>query len=93
MAAAAAAAAARAANDNDDEEEDEEEEGEEVGHGEEEEDDGEGGEEPRYCYCNDFSYGEMVGCDAEDCKREWFHLHCVGLSRAPARTGEPLFFF
>lgn len=45
-------------------------------------------EEPRYCYCNDFSYGEMVGCDADDCKREWFHLDCVGLARAPSKNGE-----
>lgn len=22
--------------------------------------------EPRYCLCNDVSYGEMVGCDNED---------------------------
>lgn len=22
--------------------------------------------EPRYCTCNDVSYGEMVGCDNED---------------------------
>ena len=88
MAAAAAAAAARSTG------EDEEEEEDDAGHAaeEEEEEEGEGGEEPRYCYCNDFSYGEMVGCDAEDCKREWFHLHCVGLNRAPARTGEFLFF-
>lgn len=54
---------------------------------------GEGGEEPRYCYCGDVSYGEMVGCDADDCSREWFHLSCVGLSRAPAKTGESLPFF
>ena len=53
-----------------------------------------GGEEPRYCYCGDVSYGEMVGCDADDCSREWFHLSCVGLSRAPAKTGElSLFLF
>ncbi|RKF55022.1 putative phd-finger domain-containing protein [Golovinomyces cichoracearum] len=40
-------------------------------------------DEPRYCYCNNVSYGEMVGCDAESCKREWFHLACVGLKTAP----------
>ena len=50
--------------------------------------DGNGGDEPRYCYCNEVSYGEMVGCDADDCPREWFHLDCVGLSRAPAKNGE-----
>ena len=44
------------------------------------------GEEPRYCYCQQVSYGEMVACDAEDCPREWFHLECVGLGRAPGRN-------
>lgn len=44
------------------------------------------GEEPRYCYCQQVSYGEMVACDAEDCPREWFHLECVGLERAPGRN-------
>ncbi|KAK0705062.1 hypothetical protein B0H67DRAFT_649440 [Lasiosphaeris hirsuta] len=47
-------------------------------------DDDEGdGDEPRYCFCNQVSYGEMVGCDAEGCPREWFHLECVGLEVAP----------
>lgn len=51
-------------------------------HGEgEEEDDHEG--EPRYCYCNGYSYGEMVACDMDACEREWFHLECAGLSKAP----------
>ncbi|KAK9365970.1 hypothetical protein V1509DRAFT_631233 [Lipomyces kononenkoae] len=39
--------------------------------------------EPVYCYCQQVSYGEMVGCDGPDCKREWFHLPCVGLSAPP----------
>ena len=50
-------------------------------------DDEDGENEPRYCYCNGVSYGEMVGCDADDCSREWFHLQCVGLTRAPPKTG------
>jgi hypothetical protein len=29
------------------------------------------GEEPVYCYCQQVSYGEMVGCDNENCAREW----------------------
>jgi hypothetical protein len=41
--------------------------------------------EPRYCYCGDVSYGEMVACDNENCEREWFHLGCVGLSEPPPR--------
>jgi hypothetical protein len=36
-----------------------------------------------YCYCNQVSYGEMVGCDGDDCKREWFHLPCTGLATLP----------
>ncbi|KAG9243801.1 hypothetical protein BJ878DRAFT_509080 [Calycina marina] len=40
-------------------------------------------DEPRYCYCNGVSYGEMVGCDNDACEREWFHLECVGLKVAP----------
>ncbi|PWN87858.1 hypothetical protein FA10DRAFT_269142 [Acaromyces ingoldii] len=39
--------------------------------------------EPRYCYCNQVSYGDMVACDHEDCPREWFHYSCVGLSNPP----------
>jgi hypothetical protein len=47
-------------------------------------------DEPTYCYCNGVSYGEMVGCDADGCEREWFHLECVGLKVAPRSNGEPL---
>ncbi|VEU24216.1 DEKNAAC105365 [Brettanomyces naardenensis] len=39
--------------------------------------------EPVYCYCGQVSYGEMVGCDGEDCEREWFHLPCTGLKEPP----------
>jgi hypothetical protein len=46
------------------------------------------GDEPRYCFCNQVSYGEMVGCDAEGCPREWFHLECVGLEVAPKGKGK-----
>lgn len=45
-------------------------------------------EEPRYCYCNGVSYGEMVACDSDDCSREWFHLACVGLKVAPGSKSE-----
>ncbi len=55
-------------------------------HGDEEED--EKKNEPRYCYCQEVSYGEMVGCDNDDCPREWFHLGCVGLTKPPPRSGE-----
>ncbi|KAI9291459.1 hypothetical protein K502DRAFT_368431 [Neoconidiobolus thromboides FSU 785] len=39
--------------------------------------------EPTYCYCNQVSYGDMVGCDDETCVREWFHYQCVGLKTLP----------
>ncbi|KAL8290632.1 hypothetical protein RQP46_002890 [Phenoliferia psychrophenolica] len=39
--------------------------------------------EPTYCYCETVSYGEMIGCDNDDCPREWFHLACVGLDEIP----------
>ncbi|KAL8807602.1 MAG: hypothetical protein Q9182_000586 [Xanthomendoza sp. 2 TL-2023] len=52
------------------------------------EDDDEGDTEPRYCYCNQVSYGEMVACDMDTCPREWFHLDCAGLTKAPKGNGE-----
>ncbi|KZF24850.1 hypothetical protein L228DRAFT_57071 [Xylona heveae TC161] len=54
----------------------------------EEEDEVDDDAEPRYCYCNQVSYGEMVACDADDCPREWFHLDCVGLSKAPTKNAK-----
>eukprot|EP00736_Rhodelphis_marinus_P004794 Rmarinus@m.9711 len=39
--------------------------------------------EPRYCYCNQVSYGEMVACDHADCPYEWFHFQCVGITETP----------
>jgi hypothetical protein len=53
--------------------------------GDDEEDDEENA--PRYCYCNGVSYGDMIGCDNDECPREWFHLECVGLQRAPPKSG------
>jgi hypothetical protein len=29
------------------------------------------GDEKRYCYCNQVSYGEMVACDRDGCDKEW----------------------
>ncbi|KAJ1337565.1 inhibitor of growth protein 1 [Microdochium nivale] len=43
--------------------------------------------EPRYCLCNRVSFGTMIQCDnVDNCKQEWFHLECVGLTAIPART-------
>ncbi|KDQ60561.1 hypothetical protein JAAARDRAFT_31518 [Jaapia argillacea MUCL 33604] len=39
--------------------------------------------EERYCYCNEISFGDMIACDNRNCKREWFHWPCVGLTEAP----------
>ncbi|KAJ9229929.1 hypothetical protein DTO169E5_8672 [Paecilomyces variotii] len=50
--------------------------------GDDEDDDG----EPRYCYCNEISFGEMVACDNDACPREWFHLSCVGLTKPPGKN-------
>jgi len=44
--------------------------------------------EPRYCYCNQVSYGEMIACDNPDCNREWFHLGCAGLTAPPKGRGK-----
>ncbi|OAG11880.1 uncharacterized protein CC84DRAFT_1159296 [Paraphaeosphaeria sporulosa] len=44
----------------------------------------EDGDEPRYCYCNQVSFGNMIACDNDSCPREWFHLPCVNLDRAPS---------
>ncbi|KAH8983586.1 hypothetical protein EDB86DRAFT_2966390 [Lactarius hatsudake] len=53
-------------------------------------------DEPKYCYCNRVSFGNMVACDYPQCKREWFHLDCAGLTEEPqsrtwyCRECEPL---
>ncbi|KAJ8515420.1 hypothetical protein ONZ45_g7148 [Pleurotus djamor] len=40
-------------------------------------------DDKRYCICNGVSYGDMIGCDDTSCDKQWFHLACVGLSKAP----------
>ncbi|XP_069746513.1 inhibitor of growth protein 1 isoform X2 [Narcine bancroftii] len=39
--------------------------------------------EPTYCLCNQVSYGEMIGCDNDECPIEWFHFSCVSLHHKP----------
>lgn len=49
----------------------------------------EGGEEKDetlYCHCQRVSFGEMIGCDSDECPYEWFHLSCVGLSKPLPQT-------
>ncbi|KAF2118636.1 hypothetical protein BDV96DRAFT_610652 [Lophiotrema nucula] len=36
-------------------------------------------DEPRYCICDDVSYGDMISCD-NNCEKEWFHMECVNVS-------------
>merc|ERR1719264_1746708 len=43
--------------------------------------------EPRYCICNQVSYGDMVACDNDDCPYEWFHYPCVGITAPPKKNG------
>lgn len=38
-------------------------------------------DENLYCFCQRASFGEMIGCDSDDCKYEWFHIGCVGVSK------------
>ncbi|KAE9525475.1 hypothetical protein AGLY_014275 [Aphis glycines] len=35
--------------------------------------------EPKYCLCQQVSYGDMICCDNPDCSIEWFHFGCVKL--------------
>lgn len=37
----------------------------------------------KYCYCQGDEYGEMVGCDNDDCPYKWFHLECLHLKSLP----------
>ena len=39
--------------------------------------------EPVYCVCQQVSYGEMIGCDNQDCPIEWFHFGCMDLHTKP----------
>jgi len=39
--------------------------------------------EPTYCLCQQVSYGEMIGCDNNDCPIEWFHFGCMQLTTKP----------
>lgn len=46
-------------------------------------DDDDGDDENLYCICQKVSYGEMVGCDNDDCELQWFHYKCVGVTEEP----------
>ncbi|KAK4686212.1 hypothetical protein P7C73_g3914, partial [Tremellales sp. Uapishka_1] len=36
-----------------------------------------------YCTCKQVSFGEMIGCDNDDCEIEWYHIGCLKLDHAP----------
>ncbi|ODV81760.1 uncharacterized protein CANTADRAFT_3833 [Suhomyces tanzawaensis NRRL Y-17324] len=44
---------------------------------------GEDADNNLYCFCQRVSFGEMIGCDNDDCKFEWFHWSCVGITSPP----------
>ncbi|KJZ79067.1 hypothetical protein HIM_01218 [Hirsutella minnesotensis 3608] len=54
--------------------------------GDADDDEDEGGDDKRYCLCNNVSYGDMVACDNDNCPYEWFHWSCVGLKSEPNGT-------
>ncbi|CAK9440569.1 uncharacterized protein LODBEIA_P46220 [Lodderomyces beijingensis] len=47
---------------------------------------GEDADNNLYCFCQRVSFGEMIACDNADCKYEWFHWSCVGISSEPKAT-------
>ena len=36
-----------------------------------------------YCFCQAKSYGNMIGCDNDNCVYQWFHYSCVGITHQP----------
>jgi hypothetical protein len=48
--------------------------------------DAEGEDTREYCFCHALSYGEMIGCENDQCPYEWFHLECVGLREPPSES-------
>ncbi|KAG5678382.1 hypothetical protein PVAND_008062 [Polypedilum vanderplanki] len=46
-------------------------------------DDGIDPDEETYCLCGQISYGEMILCENDACKIEWFHFSCVSLTNKP----------
>ena len=41
-----------------------------------------------YCYCQKVSFGDMVGCDNDNCEYQWFHWSCIGLKSEPDPKSE-----
>ena len=36
-----------------------------------------------YCWCGGEDVGRMIACDNPNCRVEWFHFECVGITRKP----------
>ncbi|KAF1935545.1 hypothetical protein EJ02DRAFT_388996 [Clathrospora elynae] len=49
-----------------------------IGGGEEDESD-----DTKYCTCQRVSFGDMVACDNDECRYQWFHWECVGIKEEP----------
>lgn len=39
--------------------------------------------ENAYCFCRGPESGKMLACDDPECKYQWFHYTCIGITRAP----------
>jgi inhibitor of growth protein 3 len=40
-------------------------------------------DDTKYCFCQRVSFGDMVACDNDNCKFQWFHWECVGIKEEP----------
>ena len=40
-------------------------------------------DDTKYCFCQRVSFGDMVGCDNDDCRFQWFHWECVNIKESP----------
>lgn len=36
-----------------------------------------------WCVCRRPAYGQMIGCNDINCRTNWFHMDCLGLSTRP----------
>lgn len=54
-----------------------------VGEGTDKQSNVRGEENEKWCYCGEGEHGKMIACDDENCELQWFHLGCVGLTKAP----------
>jgi inhibitor of growth protein 3 len=51
-----------------------------MGGGDAEEDES---DDTKYCTCQRVSFGDMVACDNDNCRYQWFHWECVGIKEEP----------